>query len=220
MQKISLIIVSLLLLFITTPHLSANHYVENTSLGRIQVASINLNKFLADDFVYQQKSQWCWAACISMLFDYYDHPLDQRKIVASIYGIDPASRLPNLPKNGIDIARQLNRNWIDDNGFPFQVRLTAAYDAALGINQMNNQWIIQSLITDNPIIIGTRGHAMIVARIKYIDTFYGPNIQSVEVFDPWPGTPFFHPLSLSEMVDVGRGGTVTFLATCQVSSKS
>ncbi|MCA9618476.1 MAG: twin-arginine translocation signal domain-containing protein [Myxococcales bacterium] len=39
----------------------------------------------------QRQSQWCWAACIAMVFQYNDHPVSQRRIVEEAYARVPPS---------------------------------------------------------------------------------------------------------------------------------
>ena len=38
------------------------------------------------DYSPQHMNVWCWAACISMVFAYYRHPVSQPRIVAETWG--------------------------------------------------------------------------------------------------------------------------------------
>jgi hypothetical protein len=146
-----------------------------------------------------------------MVFRYYGHPVHQERIVEAVYG-----RTVNLPSGpGWNIANQINREWVDDNGKKFTSQLTAVFDANAGVAAINNAWIVNQLDQDRPIIIGTAGHAVVGTAIEYFPTPNGPYITSVGVFDPWPGRGA-RGLSPQEMVDVGRGGTVSFIATLTV----
>ena len=89
----------------------------------------------------QERNQWCWAACIWMIFGFYGHPLEQRRIVRAVYGSDV-----NLPAlNGYTVAAQLNRNWKDDNDRHFKSRLKAAFDAQAYVVAIDNAMIVNAL---------------------------------------------------------------------------
>lgn len=132
---------------------------------------------------WQNQTQWCWAACIAMLFAYNGHPVSQPRIVLESFG-----GIVNLPAEPDRIVAALNRPWVDDNGQPFSVT------SAPGIS--NPVWMAQDLADDYPLIIGTRGHAMVLTALEYaapwVMTPLGPTtgpatILSAMVRDPWPG---------------------------------
>ncbi|WP_434419536.1 hypothetical protein [Nannocystis pusilla] len=62
----------------------------------------------------QYMNQWCWAACISMIFGYYGHTVSQHRIVQECYG-----SIVNMPAQSHTILGALNRPWIDDAGNHF-----------------------------------------------------------------------------------------------------
>jgi hypothetical protein len=110
----------------------------------------------------------------------------------------------------------LSSQWLDDFGRPFLARVSAAYDYGNGINAITNQFIVNELLADRPLLYGNSHHAMVVGQADYFDTPMGPNIQAVGVFDPWPGSPPFHPLSPPELVPAHMGGQMNFLAAVSV----
>lgn len=123
----------------------------------------------------QHMSQWCWAACIAMVFEYHGHPVVQERIVADTFG-----RLMNLPGQPHQILAKLNRVWEDDHGDRFRVQgdaftanaITAAHDLA----------------NDQPLIIGTMGHAVLLTSLTYVRDMVGRGeVQQAVVRDPWPG---------------------------------
>jgi len=129
------------------------------------------------DTVYatQQQTEWCWAACIEMVFTYWGHPVDQVEIVRQTWG-----QIVNMPAQPGQIIADLNRAWRDRNGNPFRSQgdvfsangATAAQDLAVGM----------------PLIIGSMGHAMVLTAVSYNRA---PNSQGqvtgAVVRDPWPG---------------------------------
>lgn len=155
---------------------------SQTFQGLYCVSEVPAEKF-AQAFATQEMSQWCWAACISMIFRYNGHPVDQGRIVEATY-----DRRINLPSgNGINMSKQINREWVDDNGKRFVARLTAAFDPMAGFNSMNNEFIVNELDKERPIIVGSGTHAMVGTAVAYYKTTAGPYIVNVGVFDPWPG---------------------------------
>ena len=159
----------------------------------------------------QYQSEWCWAACISMVFGCYGHPVSQQRIVTEAYGAPY-----NIPAgSGFVIANALNRSWTDDNGRHFSSSLQAAFDAQVGVNAINSAIIVNALENGHPLIVGARGHAMVLTEVVWVPTPVGPSILSVGVFDPWPGRGARNLLP-DEMTPVPAGSLV-FLALTNVS---
>lgn len=120
-------------------------------------------------------SQWCWAACIEMVFRYYGHPVDQADIVSQTWG-----GLVNNPGRPDQILANLNRPWRDQRG-----RVFRAYGDVFSANP---QTAAADLAQDAPLIIGTLGHAMVLTGMSFLnDVRGGGSVQSAVVRDPWPG---------------------------------
>ena len=126
-------------------------------------------------YASQERSQWCWAACIEMVFTFWGHPIDQEEIVGRTWG-----RIVNMPAQPQQIIAALNRSWTDNNGRRFRpygdvfsaTGATAAQDLASGM----------------PLIIGSMGHAMVLTAISYnrAQSSQG-QVTGALVRDPWPG---------------------------------
>lgn len=140
--------------------------------SRIAAQSINSRQF---------KSQWCWAACISMLFDYYGHSVSQAHIVERVFG----SSLVDAPAYPNQIMAAVNVPWEDDDGDVFypQGEQVMGYD-----RDQNTILASQLLATDTPIIIGSLGHATVLTAMSWVEDVYGRYIiQSLTVRDPMRG---------------------------------
>lgn|SRR5579871_740491 len=162
----------------------------------------------------QDCPEWCWAASISMVFKFFGHPIAQERIVIETYG-----QLACWPAFQYQIvSANLNRCWRDDNGKIFRSTLTAAYDAAAGVNAINNAVIINELVSQRPLLYGNTHHAMVIVGANYAPGPAGPAIGEVDVMDPWPYNPRLHPLSQPEMFPVQVGGQMAYLASIIVSS--
>jgi hypothetical protein len=134
----------------------------------------------------QQKDQWCWAASIQMIFNYYGVNISQDQIVARSYGQDPATgELPDWPGSFQIITQNLN-NWsVDNNGIPYTVGASLFWQAPSPV------YLIQELTQQRPVLIAYMSgpntqHAVVITGCSYIQTSNGPFIQTVIVRDPWP----------------------------------
>ena len=123
----------------------------------------------------QHLSQWCWAACIEMVFRYYGLQVPQAHIVRQTWG-----EIVNLPGHPSQILANLNRPWIDASGRRFGV--------SGNVSTANPITAAQDLAQDMPLIIGTMGHAMVLTSLTYVrDPVGNGNVISAVVRDPWPG---------------------------------
>jgi hypothetical protein len=179
-----------------------------TSMGLPSRASVN-----HPAIVRQKCPEWCWAASASMIFAMHGHPINQSRIVSTVFG--SAACVPA----GITarIAGVLSSSWMDDGGSAFQANVIAAFDPANGVNAIDNAIIVNELAQNRPLLYCNTQHAMVVVSVDYYATPMGPNVQEVTVLDPWPYSPAAHPLQPVEMVPNLIGGQMTFLAAVQVT---
>jgi hypothetical protein len=190
----------------------AQSHCQPTPYGQLCVSQVNFAEFVQEAFQTQHATEWCWAACISMLFAFYNHPVSQERIVSEVYG-----GIVNMPAGyGGTIAKQLNRNWKDDNGSRFSSRLTGAYDADANVRTLNNMMLISELNGNHPVVIGSGGHAMVLTMMQTLQNQMGLNPQRCGVFDPWPGRGA-RDLTPLEMLSADRGGLLRFAATARVT---
>ena len=123
----------------------------------------------------QYRTQWCWAACIAMMFHYFKHPVQQDRIVRETFG-----SIVNWPATPKTILSALNRTWRDDNGKPFTAR-----GLALAVNPV----IASRLLSrDIPMIVGSVGHATLLTAMEWTENAAGRYvINGIVVRDPWYG---------------------------------
>ena len=123
----------------------------------------------------QYQSQWCWAACIAMVFRYYGFRVSQARIVEETWG-----DIVNLPGSPAQILANLNRLWVDDRGRRFRV--------AGDVRSANPLTAAQDLAADMPLVVGTQGHAMVLTSLTYLRNRFGAgDVKAAFVRDPWPG---------------------------------
>ena len=192
---------------------AAGRMSADTSCGPVTCRSeIDFDEFAQEAFQTQYRTEWCWAASISMIFSFYGHPVSQARIVTDVYGAPV-----NMPSGyGALMAALLNRTWKDDNGDRFRSRLTGAYDPAAGVRAVNNNMLVRELDQGHPVLIGTAGHAVVLAMMEYAKAFAGVGqVVRCGVFDPWPGRGA-RDLVPAEMLPVELGGALEFIATARV----
>ena len=150
--------------------------IYGTRVCEAGIVSSMIHTAAVDNFQYQ--SQWCWAACIAMVFEYHGHPVSQARIVREAYG-----SIVDMPAMPATILAQLNREWVDDNGDPFV--------ASSGFGGTTPDAAARDLADDHPLIVGTQGHAMVLTSMQYqfVPTPFGVQTQllAAKVRDPWPG---------------------------------
>ena len=145
------------------------------------IPSSQMNYFAAA----QKRSQWCWAASIQMVLNYYGVYISQEQIVARTYGTDQYGNLPDWPGSWQAITANLN-NWNFDNaGRPYVVRASLKWGAPSPVV------LLHELSSGRPVIAAyssgpNSGHAVVITGASYIQTYDGPIVQSVVVRDPWP----------------------------------
>ncbi|MFI5162680.1 MAG: C39 family peptidase [Sphingobacteriales bacterium] len=143
----------------------------------------------SDGFNYfassQHNTNWCWAASIQMIFNYYGIEITQEQIVARSYGVSPTGLLPDWTGTEQVITANLN-NWsVDNNGHQYMVR------AHYYPGPPTPAYLLQELSLQRPVLIGYQsgpnsGHIVVITACSYINTDNGPVIESVVVRDPWP----------------------------------
>jgi hypothetical protein len=158
----------------------------------------------------QYQSQWCWAACISMVFNYYGRRVSQERIVREVYGA-PA----NIPALPIVISQQLSRSWTTDDGRRFRSRLRGVYDSSAGVAGLQNVQIFAELDAERPLIIGARGHAVVITSCDFLATQPQPTFISFGGFDPWPGRGA-RSLQQDEVTPREWGGSLVFVAAFEL----
>ena len=214
-MKRALMLMAVLSITVTfSTNIFAKTTCQPSPQGNLCISQVDFNNFAQNAYQNQQSSQWCWAAAISMLFSYYGHPVSQQTIVQSLYGT-----VVNLPSGpGWNIASRVNRVWVDANGKRFRATLTGAYDFDAGVMTLSNSMLVKELDQDRPVIIGTRGHAVVGTAIQYLQTLGEPYISGIGVFDPWPGRGA-RGLDPSEARAMHIGGELRFLAAVRITDE-
>lgn len=146
----------------------------------------------------QRMQNWCWAACMQMVFRHHGHDVSQSHIVSRVFG-----GLMNEPLPGYAIAQAVSATWTDTAGHHFTPQARVLIDSQFDLRHSNAGGIaINDMIQGQPLIVGTEGHATIITNITFSE---GPNrptiIRDVVVRDPWPYGPNRRSLSESQFVN-------------------
>lgn len=132
----------------------------------------------------QEKSQWCWAASIAMVFARYGHALSQEFIVRQHFG-DPVDRAVASQV----ITQLLARPWKDGQGRRFEASARVSRVAERGPAAAYAPIMISELTSQRPLLIGVAGHAMVLVGIDFerLTATGGVRITGGKVIDPMPG---------------------------------
>lgn len=173
--------------------------VVATPYGPLQQCTAGIESITFQQ-AFQKMPEWCWAACISMIFSFHGHEVSQERIVTETWG-----QPMNMPGQPSDILRDLNRAWKDDDDDHFQVT-----GDSLSVNNLS---AVADLLDDEPLIIGALGHAMVLTALTSnvnVQTGAFQIVQAV-VRDPWPSNGGRRALSPMEW------GNIAFAARVRVS---
>ena len=137
----------------------------------------------------QKNSNWCWAACIQMIFNYYGLEVTQEDIVKRSFRLEEATDLPNVIGDPDAINASLNDWNLDESGKPYHV------ESVLRWGPPSPKYLIDELTAKRPVMIGYRsghnsGHAVVITAASYTPSPNGPIIQTLVVRDPMPENSF------------------------------
>jgi hypothetical protein len=131
----------------------------------------------------QHMSEWCWAASISMAFAYHGYEVTQERIVSEAWG-----EVLNIPGSPEAILKSVNRPWEADDRRKFISRGDPY--------TVNIQTVVQDLQNNDPVLIGTMGHMMVLTHVGWVQNAAGQwQIVDATVRDPWPFNPSRRVLS-------------------------
>jgi len=211
MKLLSLIIVTFLFLFLnfSLPQSAsgvnkneADKTIENDS-GKIsenKISTITIETFKTHASP-AEKSQWSWAACISMILNFYDIPSTQEEVVKKITG-----DIKDIPAGSLkEIAEYMNGTGITSSLKKLSVNATA-YDASVFIPFKD---MIDEIKEGRPFIIGIAnkdkesGHVVICYGVDWYENSEGQCITDFYVYDPCSG--IFCKRSSEELKDYWMG---------------
>lgn len=129
--------------------------------GSISVARVN--DYIEHCFHRQYKENWCWAACIQMVLDYYGLSVSQTHIVERTYGNDY-----DFTANKNNIIGALNGWYINGH------TVRANYE-----RYKNAKTLIDAIANGRPLIIGldekytSTAHAYVLTHIFFTKDYNG-----------------------------------------------
>ncbi|MBB5337832.1 C39 family peptidase [Tunturiibacter gelidoferens] len=128
----------------------------------------------------QQQNEWCWAASIQMILNYYGIPATQQEIVTRTYGI-PVDQ----PGSDAAINSALN-GW--GRTVAGEIR---TIHSATGNGLPTPAILLRELAEQHPILVAfatgpNSGHAVVITAASYINGPSGPQVTSLVLRDPWP----------------------------------
>lgn len=127
----------------------------------------------------QNRSQWCWAAALSMIFDHYGYSLSQEDIVRGVWG-----RISDMPRHVGGIMHDINRDWTDRRGRRFRA---TGQQLTLDAYELPVQ-AARALAHNNPLIVGLPYHAVVLTEMRWrVDEGGSSFVEDLIVSDPRNG---------------------------------
>jgi len=127
------------------------------------ISAARVNDYMEYCHHRQYKDNWCWAACVQMVLDYYGIDVTQTKIVERAYGNDF-----DFTANKNDIIGALNGWHIGEQ------TIKASYE-----KYKNAKTLIDAIASGRPLIIGlnekytSTGHAYVLTHIFFTKDYNG-----------------------------------------------
>lgn len=120
---------------------------ESTNGGRPQVVGVHRDRI---EYVAAQqlRSNWCWAASLQMLLNYYDVDVDQVGLVARTKGSFPNGSLPNAGGSERDVMARLNGKIVDKRGRHYE--LISRFGAGIPPPRL----LVDELSRRRPLLVG------------------------------------------------------------------
>jgi hypothetical protein len=149
---------------------------------------------------FQEKQNWCWAACIAGVFAWYGRTVAQQRIVERLFGTDI-----DRAASTAQIFGAVRGVWADQYGQSFVAQANPLIDADYSFsNPLAAARMSQDLLNNCPLIVGTQGHATILTAMSWVNFAQGgQRITDLTVRDPWPLNPRRRSLSASEFANIG-----------------
>jgi len=152
---------------------------------RPQIITYGLNTRYLDDYVvrHQQKSLWCWAACVEMLFKYYNVMIKQEDVVRQTLGLSPGSDIPN-------VSMEIKRFFEQVKNLPFHYR-ESKYWLVLDYKEgaPRPQKLVSEIGRGRPVLIVYQSgramcHAVLITAVSFYIEQNTVNITQLIVRDP------------------------------------
>ena len=161
------VLFALMFLFFTVANAQRRGSVVRID-GSISVACVN--DYIEYCHHRQYKDNWCWAACVQMVLDYYGLSVSQSSIVERAYGDDY-----DFTANKNNIIGALNGWYVSGS------TVRASYE-----RYKNAKTLIDAIATGRPLIIGlnenytSTSHAYVLTHI-FFTTDYNGNMTPTRV---------------------------------------
>jgi hypothetical protein len=139
----------------------------------------------------QEKSHWCWAASLQMLFKLIGINKNQSDIVREVH-----RSLENKPATPREMVKYINGWHTNEHGKKVLLFSTIEYFIPQIIFDLANGFpVILDMKVDS-----SNNHAYLITSAQFLDFFNKtPLLMSVTARDPWNGNPKFTIFSLDEI---------------------
>lgn len=156
--------------------------INSTCQSSIKEVGIPDNQFFAHA---QEKTNWCWAASVQMILEYYKIYKTQNEIVERTFGKGYNGEVPNLGGSIQTISSNLNKWDVDYLDRPSEVK------SVFYSHPPNSEELIEFLSNKQPIYLSYKSglstnHAIVITGCNYTQDANNRKVTEITVRDPWP----------------------------------
>jgi len=162
--------------------------------------------YAAEIFVKQPpNSNYCWAACICMLFKHYGLKLSPAAIVQIVLG-----NAQDLRINAVTLHQHMTRIWIDDDWNHFQANLHVYLQGGSWAENRVQDRVLENMYAKRMHFVATSEHIML---LRGIEVEFDPakdswQLSRLHIFDP-EGNP-------RRLMEIKLDETITYIAAVEI----
>jgi hypothetical protein len=165
----------------------------SVAYGGMCTSSLAFDRIVRN-FPYEQQDRWCWAAAVSMIFQFYGYAVGQDKIVERAYGGSF-----DLSGDFVENARLLNRPWVDERGRNFVSQVKTLFAVTPYAENTASAEMVAALDRGQPVLLCDARHAMVLTSLTYANDPAAPQVKRAVVADPWPDREHLYALNPDEL---------------------
>lgn len=136
-------------------------------------------------YAAQEKSMYCWAACLQMIFRKSGIRVSQKELAQLTCGVDRFGVPHNCPASFYTITQHLNTCWCDEE-------IEFCLSTKMKFERPNVNELYKELKNDNPVLVAysapgsSIGHAVLITAMGGYSLGGKIYATKIVVRDPWP----------------------------------
>ncbi len=168
--------------------LSFCFFMQAEGLSQLVYSGIE-REYITPIYSEQQNPEWCWAANVQLVLNYYGARVSQEDIIKRSFGVhNPYDNLPKWDKEFKNITSRLN-GWVihyNKDRYFFHIKLV--------YGSPSPELLLKELKNSSPVIFADSINAdsvrpIVITAVGFLPGYYGPVIKELMVRDVMPNNP-------------------------------